>query len=50
MFIEMKDNMYKGKPCRNCGNAIRYKSDKRCVCCRIETNQKFYQNHRAAAE
>lgn len=41
-------NVVVGKPCRNCGESLRYVADRRCVACRRERARKEYHDNRAA--
>lgn len=38
---------YHGKPCRECGETLRYRSNKRCVMCKHEMDAWNYQQRKA---
>ncbi|MCS5736394.1 hypothetical protein [Herbiconiux daphne] len=38
---------YHGKPCKVCGETLRYRSNKRCVLCKHEMDAAAYQQRKA---
>lgn len=40
-------SQYNGKPCKVCGETLRYKSNKRCVTCKHEMDAWNYQQRKA---
>lgn len=34
----MGDNQFEGRPCKKCSKTLRYKSDKKCVACKLARN------------
>lgn len=40
-------SQYDGKPCKVCGETLRYKSNKRCVACKHEMDAALYQQRKA---
>jgi hypothetical protein len=37
--------IYKGKPCKTCGETERYRSNRKCIPCARKTSQKFRQEN-----
>ncbi|MCS5737577.1 UNVERIFIED_CONTAM: hypothetical protein RF648_17605 [Kocuria sp. CPCC 205274] len=45
--IQRALNQYHGKPCKVCGETLRYRSNKRCVMCKHEMDAWNYQQRKA---
>lgn len=41
---------YTGKPCRKCGNKVRYMNSRRCVECKNALSKAEWQRNKAQAE
>ena len=39
-------NKYHGSPCKNCGRTLKYKSNTRCVVCKLASDKKWKANNR----
>lgn len=45
-----KNNKFEGKPCKVCGETLRYKSNKRCVECKGRIDHENYLARKEASQ